>query len=110
MAINPNERFNVQFAEELTKVQLKMELLLDAINTLDGAMRGMMELLTDQGMLPPDAAGVKQYERTMAKLRKLGLATEPPKGPAQVKCPNCKTMLRVAGNAGDRCEWCGYEF
>lgn len=108
--INPNERFNVQFAEELTDIKLRMELMLEAINALDSAMRGTFELLIDQGLLPPEASGVKQYEKAMAKLRKVGLPSEKPKSAPQIACPGCRTMLRVAGNPGDRCEWCGHQF
>jgi hypothetical protein len=105
-----NERFNIQFSEELMEMKLRMQLLIDAINNIDTAMRGTFDLLIDQGLLPPDAAGVKQYQKTMTQLRKLGLPSEPVKNAAQVKCPNCKTMLRVAGQPGDRCEWCGHIF
>ena len=110
MANAGNERFNIQFTEELTEVKLRMQLIVDAINALDSAMRGTFELLTDQGMLPPGAAGVKQYTKTMDQLRKLGLPQVSARGAAQLQCPTCKAMLRIAGKPGDRCEWCGHEF
>lgn len=108
--INHNERFNLQFSEEMADLKLRMQLMIDAINTLDNAMRGTFELLIDQGLLPAKAAGVKQYNDAMIQLRKLGLPSERSNAKAQVQCPGCKSMLRVAGNPGDRCEWCGYEF
>ena len=108
--INPNERFNLQFAEEMADLKLRMDLIIDAVNALDEAMRGTFELLIDQGILPAKAAGVKQYSDAMVQLRKLGLPSARSKGKAQVQCPSCKSMLRVAGQPGDRCEWCGYLF
>ena len=61
MAGHPNnERFNIQFSEELMEMKLRMQLLIDAINNIDTAMRGTFDLLIDQGLLPPDAAGVKR--------------------------------------------------
>ncbi|MBS2030645.1 MAG: hypothetical protein JST54_22265 [Deltaproteobacteria bacterium] len=111
MAIkNTNERFNNQFAEDVAEMRLRMQLMLDAINALDTAMRGTFELLIDQGMLPPEAAGIKQYTKMMDQLRKLGLKAERVQVKVQSQCPNCKTNLRIAGNPGERCEWCGYEF
>jgi len=107
---NSNEKFNVHFAEQQTDVQLRLELAFDAINALDTAMRGTFELLIDQGLLPPNAAGVEQYHAAMLKLRKLGLKAEKVNTKAEVQCPGCQAMLRVAGVAGDHCEWCGFQF
>jgi rRNA maturation endonuclease Nob1 len=47
----------------------------------------------------------------MDKLRQLGLRQAKSAQPAaQLKCPGCKSMLRIQGVPGDRCEWCGHEF
>lgn len=107
---NHNERFNLQFSEDLADTKLRMQLMVDAINALDTAMRGTFELLIDQGLLPAKAAGIKQYNEAMVQLRKLGLPSERVKATAQVQCPGCKSMLRIAGKSGERCEWCGFEF
>lgn len=107
---NDNERFNLAFSEDLAQTKIRQELLIDAINVMDAAMRGTFELLTDQGLLPPGAAGVKQYQKAMAELRRLGLPSEAPKGTAQTECPGCHAMLRIAGARGERCQWCGHSF
>lgn len=105
-----NERFNILFAEDLAQTKLRQQLMLDAINVMDAAMRGTFELLIDQGLLPAGAAGVKQYQKAMGELRRLGLAAEAPKGPARTECPGCHAKLRIAGAPGERCEWCGHTF
>jgi hypothetical protein len=109
---NPNQdKFNLQFAEDTTDMKLRMELMLDAINAIDSAVRGTFDVLIDQGVLPEDAVGVRNYEKMMDKLRTLGLRQSKSAQPAaQTKCPGCKAMLRIKGQPGDRCEWCGHEF
>ena len=111
MANNPNQdKFNLVFTDQMTDARLRMELIVDAVNVMDEALSGIMELLVDQGSLPADAAGLKQYQKGMKKLRELGLKAKAPTGPAKVQCPGCKTMLRIEGKPGDRCEWCGHNF
>jgi hypothetical protein len=111
MAGQNQDKFNLQFADEQTDLKLRMDLMLDAINALDAAVRGTFDVLIDRGLLPEDAVGVRNYEKTLDKLRKLGLRQSRSAQPAaQVKCPGCKAMLRIKGAPGERCEWCGHEF
>jgi hypothetical protein len=105
------DKYNIQFAEEQADLKIRMELMLDAINAMDAAIRGTFDVLIDQGLLPEDAVGVRNYEKALDKLRTLGLKQAKPKpGGAQVKCPGCNSMLRIKGAPGERCEWCGHEF
>ena len=110
MAKDNQDKFNLVFSDQMTDARLRMELIVDAVNTMDEALSGIMELLVDQGMLPADAAGLKQYQKGMKQLRSLGLKAKAATGPAKTQCPGCKTMLRVDGKPGDRCEWCGHTF
>jgi hypothetical protein len=104
------EQFNSQFASDVADLRLRLQLITDAINAMDTAMRGTFDLLIDQGMLPEDAAGLRQYDKAMAVIRKAGLRTERPKPGTGVKCPGCQSVLQVKGVKGDRCDWCGYQF
>jgi hypothetical protein len=109
---NQQSQLNLHLAEDQAELRKKMELIVEAINAMDSSLRGVFDLLIDQGMLAENAAGVRSYEKSMAQLRKLGLRTsaDKAKGGPQIQCPSCKTMLRIEGNSGERCEWCGHEF
>jgi hypothetical protein len=101
-----------ELLQELSAVKLKLQLAIDAINTLDSAMRGTFDLLVARELLTDNAKGVRDYEKAMDSLRRAGLYPERKEGaaPTGVSCPKCKSQLRVKGEPGDRCEWCGHEF
>jgi hypothetical protein len=98
---------NSVFATELTTLKGKFEVVLEALNAIDKAINPALERLARED--PSFASIRKDYRTAIAKLRKEGLS-ERVQGPAQTECPSCHARLRLEGNKGDRCDWCGYIF
>jgi len=98
---------NSVFAAELTTLKGKIEVALEALNAIDKAINPALERLARED--PAFAAIRRDYRDAISKLRREGL-NERHQGPAQTECPNCHAKLRVEGNKGDRCDWCGYIF
>ena len=98
---------NSVFANEMTTLKAKLELAIDALNAVDRALSPALERLA--GMDPNFAALQKDYRAAMSRLRKEGLSVKHD-APAQTECPQCHSKIRVLGNQGDRCDWCGYVF
>ncbi len=98
---------NSVFATELTSLKTKIELALEALNAVDKALGPALERLASED--PQFAAVRKEYRAAFSRLRKEGLSQKH-EGPAQTECPQCHAKIRVAGEKGDRCDWCGYVF
>jgi len=75
---------------------------------------GLLDHLSERGLLEEDTALASKWHEALALLRERGFKERPLPGElprSGVSCPSCSSLLRnVAGEAGDRCDWCGYVF
>ncbi len=95
------------------ELQSRIDLLCDAFALLERTFSKTVEQLCDSGHLDPEAPFLAQWENALQDLRRQGLKSRSlpgePTGPT-VTCPSCNSVLRCAGEYGDRCEWCGHVF
>lgn len=98
---------NEVFTDELTGIKGRLEMVTDALNALDRAVGQTLERLAATGA--DYAATLGEYRQAMAVLRRAGFRDRGVEA-AATACPQCRAQIRVAGEKGDRCDWCGYVF
>ena len=102
--------YNSVFTNDITALKASIETYNEVLNVMDWAIESALGELEEKGHLSAEESLLAEYQQAIKVLRQRGFR-RPRVGQEGITCPGCKAVLKdVAGQKGERCSWCGYEF